>query len=709
MTKIPRTLRPLSPMHDELEHAQPRSWGAIADMPVVHAFATPADEAKMVRKLAIADVSALARLTLKGPDAKDLLTSLGASVPESIFTVHHFGQGGLSARTGNAEFFIEDGPKDNLVARLHEVLGPFGDQKPGVYRVLRSDASMLISGELATEVFMQTCGYDFRIAVSGSGGGSGAGAGGAADKMVFTRVAGVSCSILPRTHRIHPPVPDLVRRHPWHLSLGDAAGNHPRIRWRPRGLGELLPADHSYSISTQLRKKAMARTKNAAEVAIQQAKSFLQENQVKFVLAQLVDIHGVAKAKAVPASHFEDILNDGAGFAGFALWGLGQEPHDPDYMAVGDLKTLHLVPYQPGFARIVCNGTVKKKPWAFDTRTLLMRQIERLAQHGWTLNTGLEPEFMVLAKNPDGSFGPADATDQLDKPCYDYKGLSRSRAFIEKLVESLVAVGIDVYQVDHEDANGQFEVNFTYSDALTSADRMIFFRMAAGEIAKEMGMICSFMPKPMSHRTGSGMHMHISMADAKGTNIFMDPSDKRNLGLSKLAYHFLGGLLKHAPALAAFCAPCVNSYKRLVVGRSLSGATWAPAFISYGDNNRTTMVRVPYGRLELRLTDSSANPYLATAAAIIAGLDGIEHKLDPGEPVNLNHYSMPEAELQKRGIGVLPQSLHEAIIALEADTLFHKALGEPFVAEFLRLKRMEWVEYHRHVSDWEVRRYLEFF
>jgi glutamine synthetase len=316
---------------------------------------------------------------------------------------------------------------------------------------------------------------------------------------------------------------------------------------------------------------------------------------------------------------------------------------------------------------------------------------------------------MVLSKNGDGSFGPADDTDQLEKPCYDYKGLSRSRAFIEKLVESLDAVEFDVYQIDHEDANGQFEVNFTYSDAMTTADRMVFFRMAAGEIARELGLICSFMPKPMSNRTGNGMHMHISMADPKGNNIFMDNADKRGLGLSKLAYHFLGGLLKHAPALAAFCAPCVNSYKRLVIGRSLSGATWAPAFISYGDNNRTTMVRVPFGRLELRLTDSCANPYLSTAAVAAAGLDGIDHKIDPGEPHNINHYTLSEAELARLGIGTLPQSLHEALHALEADTLFHKALGEEFVTEFIRLKHMEWVEYHRHVSDWEVRRYLEFF
>ncbi len=173
--------------------------------------------------------------------------------------------------------------------------------------------------------------------------------------------------------------------------------------------------------------------------------------------------------------HFEDILNDGAGFAGFAVWGLGQEPHDPDYMAVGDLSTLSLVPWQPGYARIVCNGRVKQKPWPFDTRYILQQQLARLAERGWTMNTGLEPEFMLISRQPDGTFGPADASDALEKPCYDYKGLSRSRAFLERLVESLLAVGIDVYQIDHEDANGQFEINFTFADALTTADRMVLF------------------------------------------------------------------------------------------------------------------------------------------------------------------------------------------------------------------------------------------
>ncbi len=317
-----------------------------------------------------------------------------------------------------------------------------------------------------------------------------------------------------------------------------AAQDHGRINGKPAPAGV---------VSASSAKKPLK--------SLYEAKAFLRDNQVKFVLAQFVDIHGVAKAKAVPVSHFEDILNDGAGFAGFALWGFGMQPHDPDYMARGELDTLCLLPWQPGYARIVCTGYVKNEPYPYDTRWILRQQMNRLAERGWTLNTGMEPEFMLLSKKTDGSLCPADDSDTLDKPCYDYKGLCRSKTFIERLVDSLQAVGIDVYQVDHEDANGQFEVNFAYSDAITTSDRIVLIRMAAGEIARELGTICTFMPKPTSTRTGSGMHMHLSLASLAGEkNLFSDPSDVRSLGLSTLAYHFLGGILKHAPALAALCA-----------------------------------------------------------------------------------------------------------------------------------------------------------
>jgi len=441
------------------------------------------------------------------------------------------------------------------------------------------------------------------------------------------------------------------------------------------------------------------------------ARAHLAAQGVNYVLAQFVDIHGVAKAKSVPLAHLNSILTDGAGFAGFAIWGVGIQPHGPDFMAVGDLQTISLVPWQPGLARIVCEGHVDGAPWPYDSRVMLRRQLDRLTEQNWTLYTGLEPEFSLLRRGLSGQLEPCDASDTLAKPCYDYKGLSRTRVFLEKLSAAMRATGIDVYQIDHEDANGQFEMNYTYTDALTSCDHFVFFKMAAGEIAHELGLICSFMPKPFSNLPGNGMHMHLSigeMVEGVRRNLFEDKTDRRGLQLSRLAYHFLGGILEHAPALAALCAPTVNSYKRLVVGRSLTGSTWAPAYISYGDNNRSAMVRVPKGRLELRLPDGACNPYLATAVVIAAGLDGVERELDPGDPRNVNLYDWPEAQLREAGIGLLPQNLNAALDALEADSVLCQALG-PLAAEFLSLKRMEWVEYMRHVSDWEIKTYLEFF
>ncbi|MWL91939.1 MULTISPECIES: type III glutamate--ammonia ligase [Cupriavidus] len=440
---------------------------------------------------------------------------------------------------------------------------------------------------------------------------------------------------------------------------------------------------------------------------VKEAQDYLLGHGVGYVLAQFVDIHGVAKAKSVPVAHLNSVLTEGAGFAGFAIWGVGIEPHGPDFMARGDLGTISLVPWQPGLARIVCEGHVEGQPWKYDSRIVLKQQIARLTECGYTLYTGLEPEFSLLRRDDKGGIAPCDPSDTLAKPCYDYKGLSRTRTFLERLSNDLRSAGIDVYQIDHEDANGQFELNYTYTDCLTSCDHFVFFKMAASEIANELGLVCSFMPKPFANRPGNGMHMHMSIGDGE-RNLFSDKADARGLELSKLAYHFLGGLLAHAPALTALCAPTVNSYKRLVVGRSLTGATWAPAYISYGDNNRSSMVRIPKGRLELRLPDGAANPYLATAAVIAAGMDGIERELDPGVPRNTNLYEWSDAQLADAGIGLLPQNLGAALDALEADSVVTGALG-PVAAEFLKLKRMEWLEYQRHVSEWEVRQYLEFF
>jgi glutamine synthetase len=441
----------------------------------------------------------------------------------------------------------------------------------------------------------------------------------------------------------------------------------------------------------------------------EQAQRFFEEHKIRYVLAQFVDIHGAAKAKAVPVEHLDMVLTDGAGFAGFALWGFGMGPEGPDYMAVGDLSTLQAIPWMPGYARLICNGVVNRKSYPYCSRVALQAQVARLEERGLILYTGIEPEFMLLSRRADGTLGPADSTDELDKPCYDYKGLYRSREVLDEMVAGLRAVGIDVYQIDHEDGNGQFEINFTYAGALKTADNFTFVKMAASEIAHKHGLIATFMPKPFSDRTGSGAHFHVSLGSAAQQNAFHDPNDTSGMGLSPLAYHFLGGVLAHARALCAVAAPTVNSYKRLVVGRSLSGATWAPAYIAYGDNNRTACVRVPYGRLEVRLPDSGCNPYLVSAALIAAGLDGIDRKIDPGPAQNINLYELSLEELAAKGIKLLPQSLKEAVDALEEDTVVCGGLGTELAHEFIRLKRMEWTEYSRHVSEWESRRYLEFF
>ena len=439
------------------------------------------------------------------------------------------------------------------------------------------------------------------------------------------------------------------------------------------------------------------------------AKKFLDEKGVKYVLAQFVDIHGVAKSKAVPVSHLEDVLTDGAGFAGAGAWGLGLKPHEPEYMVRCELDTLTITPWRPNTASMFGTGLVEDKPHNFDTRNMLKDQLARLAKHGWTLNTGLEPEFILLRQEDDGELVPFDGSDTLAKAAYDYRGLSRGRAFLEPLISTLQAVGIDVYQIDHEDANGQYEINFGYADGLKSADQITYFKMAAAEIAHDLGAICTFMPKPKSTSTGNGMHIHCSLADKDGKNLFKDDSDKHGMGLSKLAYQFAAGILTHAPALTALLAPTVNSYKRLVVGNTVSGATWAPVYIAYGDNNRTAMVRVPYGRLELRVGDSAMNPYLATAAMIAAGLDGIERDLDPGDPQNINFYGLSPKEIDEMGIKTLPQNLNDALVALREDTFFADKLGKDFINEFIDIKQDEWTEYHRHVSSWEVNRYLRFY
>ena len=301
---------------------------------------------------------------------------------------------------------------------------------------------------------------------------------------------------------------------------------------------------------------------------------------------------------------------------------------------------------------------------------------------------------------------PALEDDTLDKPCYDYRGLLGVKDFLFDLNESLSAANIDVYQIDHEDSNGQYEINFRYDKCLNTADKFTFFKMALAGIADKHNYIPSLMPKPFSSRTGNGMHLHISIGDSQLPNRFSDNTDARGMGLSEEGYHFLSGILHHAESLTAISCPSINSYKRLIAKGSDSGATWAPAYISYGYNNRTAMVRIVDNHLEIRTPDSMANPYLLTAAVIISGLDGIRNRYDLPKPINENLYSLPERQLRDLGIKRLPRDLKESLASFRNNRVFYESLGEEFCDTFVKTKEMEWHDFMSQVSPWEIERYL---
>ncbi|MDP3139682.1 MAG: type III glutamate--ammonia ligase [Burkholderiaceae bacterium] len=433
-------------------------------------------------------------------------------------------------------------------------------------------------------------------------------------------------------------------------------------------------------------------------------------SEFDYYLAQFVDIHGRPKAKLVPARHRDMIFGAGAGFAGFAIAGMGMGPHGQEFMAVGDSSAVRPVPWMPGTASVTCDGHVSGKPHPFDSRVIARNALAAFHKAtGLQFLTGLEPEFFLLRRTADNGYEVATGSESLDKPCYDFNHLSSVSDFLMELRATLETAGIDVYQIDHEDANGQFEMNFTYDEALRTADNLIYFKMAASALAKRHGMLCSFMPKPFAERSGSGLHMHMSAGKTRRDNAFEDAADPRGMSLSPMAYHFLGGLIAHARGLTAIAAPTVNSYKRLVSRGSRSGATWAPVNIAWGDNNRTAFVRVPGGRLELRLPDAAANPYLLTAAVVHAGLDGIARKLDPGAPCNDNLYQMGREALAARGIARLPTTLPDALDALQADEVLCAGLGQAFVEEFVQVKRAECDELMFQVTPAELRKYVDFF
>jgi glutamine synthetase len=440
----------------------------------------------------------------------------------------------------------------------------------------------------------------------------------------------------------------------------------------------------------------------------------LQQEGVKYCLGAYVDIHGVPKGKVVPISHFEHFARGSELYTGYALDGLGQAPNDDEICSVPDLDHRVRLPWQPEVLWMPADNYFKGEPYEVNTRVLLKRVLAEAAAAGFQFNLGIECELYVIKQDDAGRLIVPNPDDNLIKSCYDVKRFFDAYPLLDEMVTTMNALGWDVYSFDHEDGNCQFEFDFQYADALTMADRYIFFRYMAKKIAADHGLLATFMPKPFADKTGNGAHFNMSLADpATGINLFKARPDKdaRGLGLSQLGYQFIAGIIKHGRALCAAFAPSVNSYKRLIRRGAMSYYSWAPVFNSFGTNNRTNSIRVPMGggRCESRNADSSCNPYLASALVLAAGLEGIRENLDPGNPHNENLYEFSDPELRARGVEPLPKTLGEAVDAFEADPFTERVLGSTLKQEFITYKRAEWEEYHQSISQWEIDRYARLY
>ncbi len=433
----------------------------------------------------------------------------------------------------------------------------------------------------------------------------------------------------------------------------------------------------------------------------------LKAQGIHSILTQFCDLHGVAKGKLVPLDNLREWVESGAGFAGPSIWGTGLARHGArsEYYGRVQLPSLRPLPFMPGVAHAVCDGFAGGQPLETCSRQVLKRQVQQLKARGWTLWVGIEPEFFLLRKDAAGQWVGADAQDQLDKPSYDLKAIHRNRAFLDEMRDTLMQLGFELQQIDHEDACGQYEINYKFDDALAAADRFMLFKLSAHAVAEKHGAVFSCMPKPFANAPGSGLHFHLSITDAQGQAVLTDLSDP--LQLSATGYQFIAGLLLHADALTALCAPTVNSYKRLAVSHSASGTTWAPVWKTFGANNRTCLVRTVAGRFELRVPDPSCNIYAALAATLAAGMDGIDRALTAPEPCAEDLYerfSSGQAMPAR-----LPADLGQAVTALANDQVLTDAVGAHFCEQFIELKRLEWGAYCQQVSDWELQHYANAF
>jgi len=435
--------------------------------------------------------------------------------------------------------------------------------------------------------------------------------------------------------------------------------------------------------------------------------SFAKENGVKYFMISFTDLFGGQRAKLVPAQAIADMQEEGAGFAGFATY-LDMTPAHPDMLAVPDASSVIQLPWKPEVAWVAANCVMEGKVVSQAPRNVLRKLIDEAAQEGLHVKTGIEAEFFLLTPEGDEISDPFDTAA---KPCYDQQAVMRRYDVVREICDYMLELGWGPYQNDHEDANGQFEMNWEFDDALRTADKHSFFKFMAKSVAEKHGFRATFMPKPVEGLTGNGCHAHISVWDAAGddakNNVFAGDGEGQTgeMGLAEGGKHFLGGIMKHASALAAITNPTVNSYKRINAPRTLSGATWAPNSVTWTGNNRTHMVRVPApGRFELRLADGATNPYLLQAVIIAAGLSGIRSKADPGKRRDIDMYTEGHTITDAPK---LPLNLLDALREYDKDDELKAAMGEAFSSAYLKLKHDEWNSFTSHFSQWEKEHTLD--
>jgi glutamine synthetase type III len=421
---------------------------------------------------------------------------------------------------------------------------------------------------------------------------------------------------------------------------------------------------------------------------------FAQQKGVKYFLVNFTDLAGMQRSKLVPAQAIAGMQKDGAGFAGFAA-GLDMTPAHPDMFSLPDASSVIQLPWKPEVAWVAGDLMMEGKAVEQAPRVVLKRQVEKAAAAGYRMKSGVECEYFLV--NADGT-GLSDAADIAAQPCYDQQALMRRYDVVSEICDAMIDLGWGPYQNDHEDGNGQFEMNWDYSDALITADRHAFFKFMVRSIAEKHGFRATFMPKPFANLTGNGCHAHVSVWDKSGeTCVFDDPAGE--LGISETGYHFLGGVLHHAEALAAITNPTVNSYKRINALRTTSGATWSPNTVTYGGNNRTHMVRIPDpGRFEFRLADGAANPYLLQAVYLATGMRGMDNKMDCGKRLDIDMYAEGHKVTDAKK---LPLNLLDAIRCFERDNQLRGALGEEFSNAYAKVKQAEWTDYCQHLTQWE--------